>query len=209
MILFSKNKPKKPREQYLAQMYTTGLHSTGNLTFTEAGGNGSRLASWPAVRGVGTQLLAPGQVLVTKSASSSSRPVWRLTWCKWSPGPQPVAGRPAPQAWHPPCRRGAVGWEGKRCGQVHTNSSEGPGADGALTTSEGPGPGGDSYSGSTSKALLPRGLRVDINAALLPCSPIQIPGSSAEALRAPLLPGSPLPAKVLGPTAGEECLLKG
>lgn len=33
--------------------------------------------------------------------------------------------------------------------------------------------------------------------------------SLVEALRAPLLPGSSLPAKVLGPTAGKECLLKG
>lgn len=85
-----------------------------------------------------------------------------------------MAARPVTQAQHHRCR-GRVGWEGKCCRQVQTNSSEGPGEDGAFNTSEEPGPCGDSYRKSTSKALMPWGLRVDINAALLPALPAQIP----------------------------------
>lgn len=67
-------------------MYTTRFRFTGTSAFfTEEGGDGSRLASQPAVRGVGTQLLAPGQGLVTTERRlSSNRPVWRLPWWKWS-----------------------------------------------------------------------------------------------------------------------------
>lgn len=45
----------------------------------------------------------------------------------------------------------------------------------AFNTSEGPGPCGDSYTESTSKALMPWGLRVDINAVLLACPPCPNP----------------------------------
>lgn len=79
----------------------------------------------------------------------------------------------------------------------------------AFNTSEGPGPCGDSYTESTSKALMPQGLRVDINAALLACPPPPKARSSEEAgVGGALFPGSPLPTKVLGPNAGKECLLK-
>lgn len=78
----------------------------------------------------------------------------------------------------------------------------------AFNTSEGPGPCGDSYTESTSKALMPWGLRVDINAVLLACPPCPNPSVQKRLGGGALFPGSPLPTKVLGPSAGKECLFK-
>lgn len=65
----------------------------------------------------------------------------------------------------------------------------------AFNTSEGPGPCGDSYTESTSKALMPWGL----DAGFCPVFPAQIP-QFRRGSGAPLFPGSPLPTKVQGPT---------
>lgn len=94
--------------------------------------------------------------------------------------------------------------EGNAAGRYTQTQVRGPGEDEAFNTSEGPGPYGDSYHKFNSNAPMPQGLRVDINAALLSCSPARNP-QFRRGFWAPLLPGSPLPAKVLGPTGGKEC----
>lgn len=50
--------------------HMTGLRFTGNLTFTEEGGNRSRRLHRQLSRGPGHSFLLPGQVPVTESASS-------------------------------------------------------------------------------------------------------------------------------------------
>lgn len=85
-----------------------------------------------------------------------------------------VAARPVTQAQHHSCCQDVWVGKGNAAGR-YKHSSEGPGEDGAFNTSEEPGPCGDSYLESTSKALMPWGLRVDINVALLPHSPCPNP----------------------------------
>lgn len=113
---------------------------------------------------------------------SSNIPIWHFPWWKCGLG----SGQGLPDLSLGQgitfCCRGCMGCEGKHLRQVQTDSSERPGEDGAFSTSEGPGPCGDSYPESTSKAPMPWGLRVDINAALLPPSSLPKSLRSTETL---------------------------
>lgn len=73
----------------------------------------------------------------------------------------------------------------------------------AFNTSEGPGP-CDSYTESTSKALMPWGL----SAGFCPVFPAQIP-QFRKRLWGPCLPRFPSPHQGAGTHAGKECLFKG
>lgn len=78
----------------------------------------------------------------------------------------------------------------------------------AFNTSEGPGPCGDSYTESTSKALMPQGLReLTSMQHFWPVLPAQIP-QFRRGLGGGVSSQVPLSPQVLGPNAGKECLLK-
>lgn len=90
---------------------------------------------------------------------SNNTPIWHFPWWKCGLGSgQGLLDLSLGQGITF-CCRGCMGCEGKHLRQVQTNSSERPGEDGAFSTSEGPGPCGDSYPESTSKAPMPWGLR--------------------------------------------------
>lgn len=139
---------------------------------------------------------------------SSNRPVWHCPWWKcslssgqWLPDLSPRCGVPAATEF-------VWAGEGNAAGRHKQTQVRGLKRTGLL--------------------ILQRGLVLVVTATLSPLQKLRCPGDSeltsmqhffplslpkslslVEALRAPLLPGSSLPAKVLGPTAGKECLLKG
>lgn len=81
----------------------------------------------------------------------------------------------------------------------------------AFNTSEGPGPCGDSYTESTSKALMPRGLReLTSMQALLACPPCPNPSVQKRlgVGGGALFLGSPLPPRCWDPTQEKNVYLK-